>query len=127
MPSLNFKHQFADQIISGQKRQTIRANRKRPWQVGDTLHLFTGLRGAGTATRLGRVILYSVQQIRIDARQREVHLETIISNGNRHLACLADDEARKLAQADGFASLDDFFRFFMEEPGGGLGGHLLKW
>lgn len=45
MPSLNFKGEFAKMVASGEKRQTIRALRKRPILLpGDTLHLFTGLR-----------------------------------------------------------------------------------
>ncbi len=44
MPSLNFEKQFVPLIESGQKRQTIRVERKNPIKVGDKLYLFSGLR-----------------------------------------------------------------------------------
>lgn len=126
MPSLNFKRQFADAVASGQKRQTIRARRKRAWKVGDTLHLFADLR-IGTCKRLGQATLLSIQQIHIDAVKRQVSLEQRMHHGGSYLAPLFNDEALELAQADGFASLDEFFEFFQETHGKSFGGHLLKW
>jgi len=41
MPTINFT-KF--KVESGEKRQTIRAVRKRPIKVGDKLHLYSGLR-----------------------------------------------------------------------------------
>ena len=37
MPALNFKKEFADKVKNGEKRQTIRAMRKRRFQIGDNL------------------------------------------------------------------------------------------
>jgi uncharacterized protein YqfB (UPF0267 family) len=121
MPALNFAQQFAADVESGKKRQSIRARRKRAWQVGDTLHLFVGQR-LGSCCRLGRATLLSVQQIQIDGAKREVQLEKQ-TGADSYMAPLFDDEVLELARADGFDSLDDFFKFFP----GRISGHLLKW
>lgn len=126
MPSLNFKRQFAEAVANGTKRQTIRARGKRAWKVGDTLHLFTDMR-LGTCKRLGQATLLSVSQITVDVDKRAIHLEKQASNGQCYLAHLFDDEALDLAQADGFATLDDFFDFFAQVHGRSVSGHLLKW
>lgn len=42
MPSFSFEPQFAPLILTGEKRQTIRASRR--CDPGATMHLFTGLR-----------------------------------------------------------------------------------
>jgi hypothetical protein len=126
MPSVNFKAQFADAVQSGAKRQTIRVRGKRIYKVGDTLHLFTGLRGHGTARRLGSFPCMEVLGIRIDTELREVHLEKRTGD-SRYLAHLFDDEATELARADGFDSLEAFFAFFNEAHGRHFGGVLLKW
>ena len=44
MPALNFQKRFVSKILSGEKRQTIRAKRKNPIKVNDTLQLWTGQR-----------------------------------------------------------------------------------
>ena len=44
MPALNFKKQFAEKVETGEKRQTVRAKRKRAFVVGDKLYLYTGMR-----------------------------------------------------------------------------------
>lgn len=126
MPSLNFKRQFADAVASGQKRQTIRARGKRAWKVGDTAHLFTDMR-MGTCRRLGTETITSVQLITIQPVQRRIDLEKTSPHGVRYLAPLLNDEALALAQADGFATLDDFFEFFQENYGRGFSGYLIKW
>ena len=44
MPILNYQQKFAPLVESGKKRQTIRAMRKRPFQEGERLYHYTGLR-----------------------------------------------------------------------------------
>lgn len=43
MALLGFKSIFADAVERGEKRQTIRAERKRPIKVREKLYLYTGL------------------------------------------------------------------------------------
>jgi hypothetical protein len=50
----NFQARFAPAILSGSKRQTIRARRVREDKPGDTLYLYTGLRQPG-AKKLGEL------------------------------------------------------------------------
>ena len=44
MPALNYQAQFAPKVESGEKLQTIRARRKRPFKRGDRLYHYTGMR-----------------------------------------------------------------------------------
>ena len=44
MPLLGFKEQFAEKILDGTKKHTMRNPRKIPIQAGDTLYMYTGLR-----------------------------------------------------------------------------------
>lgn len=46
MALFNFKPQFVESILDGSKGGTIRAYRKYPVKVGDTMYLYTGLRSA---------------------------------------------------------------------------------
>ena len=44
MPAYSFNTRFVPMVVDGTKRQTIRARRKNPAKVGDTLYLYSGLR-----------------------------------------------------------------------------------
>jgi hypothetical protein len=44
MPALNFKAQFVELILSGEKCQTIRKHRVKEINAGDKLYLYTGMR-----------------------------------------------------------------------------------
>jgi hypothetical protein len=125
MPALNFDQRFASAVESGQKRQAIRAWRRHPWRVGDTLYLFAGQRSSACRC-LGQATLLSVQQIQIDVAHYEIRLETQSADFS-YLAPLPPEAALELARADGFASLGQFFEFFTQPDGRGLSGHLLKW
>ena len=128
MPSLNFEPQFVPAVESGEKRQTIRARRKRAWLVGDTLHLFAGQR-LSTCRKLGEATLLSVRAITIDTEERCIYLEGSLSDTGRGSGMFmqSDAEALRLAKDDGFASLDDFFDFFEARHSSCFHGHLLKW
>lgn len=122
MPIYNFKPQFASPIRSGIKRQTIRAHGKRPPpKVGDLAHCYTGLRTQNVC-RLGAFKITAVTLISISAGSRVVQ----VPRGGSWCE-LSAEEIEQLALADGFASADDFFAFFVKEHGGTLGGHLIEW
>lgn len=122
MPSYNFKPQFADAIRTGAKRQTIRARGKRkPPKAGEIAHCFTGLR-TQHVSRLGGFPIESAEPISISTAGRTVSMPRD--------GCwqeLDGDELQQLAQADGFASVDDFFLFFQTEHGLTFSGYLIKW
>ena len=65
MPALNFQEQFAAAVESGEKRQTIRSERKRPIKVGDTLYLYTGMR-TKRCRKLGSAGCVGIEEIRIN-------------------------------------------------------------
>ena len=113
MPALNFTTANATLVTKGLKPHTIRAMRKRPFKQGDLLTHYTGQRtphcrslGVSTAA----VVLDCV----IDPVLGQVTLGGAIIPCRRVLA---------LAQADGFSSTEDFFRFFLR----GLTGQLIGW
>ncbi len=110
MPAINFKPQFADLVESGRKRQTIRAMRKRPFEVGDRLIFFVGLR-TKASRKLGEAICTKVESIEIKMIVDE-YVEFWV-DGYRLSRGLVED----LAIADGFgdnlipgASLFLYFR-----------------
>ncbi|WP_449392784.1 hypothetical protein [Eoetvoesiella caeni] len=108
-----------------EKRQTIRAAGKRkPPVAGDTLYLFTGMRGAG-CTRLATVVCLSVEQIRVNAREKTV---SMVRQGQVPFWHeIEREEVEAIALADGFHNVDDFFEFFAKQYGNGINGVLIKW
>jgi hypothetical protein len=115
MPAYNFKMQFAGDVETGRKRQTIRPRRKRQTKPGDTLYLYTGMR-TKQCWKLGEEICLSVQPIEIE--DTFVRLDGIT---------LGVPEMSKLARADGFASLGEFYDFFSEHYRLPFRGELIKW
>ena len=89
----NFKKRFAPFVADGSKRHTIRARRKHPTKVGDTVHLYTGLRQKG-ARLLGRSVCIKIEEIQISLAQQ------VFVDGVE----LSLDEKNALAFCDGFRS-----------------------
>jgi hypothetical protein len=65
MPLLGFKRQFAQFVEDGLKTHTIRARRKRPIRVGETLHCYVDPRQS-TMRLLGRFPCIRVQSVFIN-------------------------------------------------------------
>lgn len=111
MPALNFKKEFVDAVRKQQKCQTIRATRKRPVQVGDTLYLYTGMR-TKECEKIGEVVCKSVSDVEI------TDVGVMIND-----QYLTPSEVYRLAIADGFESVESFIKFF-KKP---FRGQLIKW
>jgi hypothetical protein len=120
MPLLGYKSQFAALVESGEKRQTIRAMRKRPFKVGDRLYHYTGLR-----TKACRKLLESdctaADDIFIDKKGN------VYINGR----CLYESAKESFAYADGFrhpgflwAQMLEFFKTVHGLP---FTGQIIKW
>lgn len=114
MSALNFKERFAGMVERGEKRQTIRAKRKRPIVIGETLHLFTGQRtkacrrlGTGRCTRVREVVIDRGSLI-LDGR--------LVSFRTRYA----------IADMDGFCRWEDFTAFFAKR-GLPFEGVLIEW
>ena len=120
MPLLNYKKQFAPLVESGEKRQTIRAWRKRPFVKGDRLYHYQGLR-----TRSCRKLLENTC-----AGESPIYINELedVAVGGRGLLCAA--EKAELARADGFRGQDPWaamFEFFKSEHGLPFSGQLVQW
>lgn len=117
MPLLNFQKQFAPLVESGQKTQTIRARRKHPIKVGDTVHLYTGLRRPG-ARWLGIGRVTSVRDI-------AMYFLMVAIEGKKHHNYA--NVIEELAKADGFASVDEMLSWFLTTHGLPFYGQVIRW
>lgn len=104
MPAYNFKPQFRNKILAGEKRHTIRAKRARPPQVGDACHLFCGMR-TKQCELLGRFPCVKVEDILIArfAGDFEIKIDGVPLDAS---------EKEALARRDGFASLAEMAEFW---------------
>lgn len=104
---LNFKKEFAPGVESGEKRQTIRRNRKdgkRP-KPGDTVKCYTGLR-----TRTARLLRAAPVEECLSVR---MHIDdgVIIIDGRK----LNFGEANAFARADGFPTPIAMRKWFKDQ------------
>ena len=115
MPALNFQKQFASAVELGQKSQTIRAPRKRPFQVGDTLYLYTGMR-TKVCRKLGEVKCTGVWSIRIE-RNNLIVDDVPYKKGARNM----------VATQDGFDNFEGMADWFLKTHGLPFDGTLIQW
>jgi len=112
----NFKAQFADAVLLGAKRQTIRAPRKRGHaKVGDQIKLFTGMRTKGCRF---------LKEVRVSSASAIVIDDAGVTLYGRRLA-LAERE--RLAENDGFVDFESLVSFFRETHGLPFEGVLITW
>lgn len=124
----NFNKQFAPDVESGIKRQTIRKKgKRRPPKIGEPLQLYTGMR-TKYCRLLARETCLNVSEIKIIPAHGEVlikracHTEWFIVDSDNSLAILA--------KLDGFKSVDEFFEWFEKQLDGESGifeGYLIEW
>jgi hypothetical protein len=115
VPAINFKKQFADLVVSGEKRQTIRPIRKRPIQRGDKLYLYTGMR-TKQCRKLKETICKNIWPI-------IVGIDWI----RFYDFCLEYSEMLDTIERDGFQRTKDFFEFFNKQYGLPFSGVLIRW
>jgi hypothetical protein len=120
MALYNFQKRFAPKILSGEKRHTIRADRKdgRLPKPGELLHLYTGLRQKGTQF-LMRTRCTKVQRIGIDDMEDD-GIKIAIDG-----YVLVPDEAEAFAKADGFESSTEMMKFW--EGRLPFEGNIIHW
>ena len=119
MVAYSFKRQFAEPILAGTKRQTIRRPRKRHVRPGERMQLFTGMR-TKHCRRITEVECTAVRDIEIT--MTPLGIETVVIDGNQ----VSDLEA--FARQDGFASLEAMSRFWRENHGAeDFRGYLIEW
>jgi type II secretory pathway component PulK len=118
MPSLNFKPRFAAQVTEGSKPHTIRAWRKKPFQAGDNLSFFTGMRTKQCRRLRPNTPCIAATPIKLNTAHQTVFL------GSRRLT---RNEVDELARKDGFDTTADFWKFFQETHGRIVRGQLIAW
>ena len=116
MPALNYRKGFALLVETGQKRQTIRLWRKRPFQVGDRLYHYTGMR-----TKACRKLLESTC---IEATPIMIDGVCVCIDSGIPLTAYERDE---LARADGFNSYAEMEAWFEAVYTMPVKGQLIRW
>jgi hypothetical protein len=101
MPAYNFKLRFRAKIESGEKRHTIRGERKQKQRVGDPCCLFTGMR-TKNCRRIFNAPCLKVERIVIGANG------VVIIDGEQ----LSRDERESFARCDGFESFSEMLAFW---------------
>jgi hypothetical protein len=121
MPLFNFQKQFAADIESREKRQTIRARRKNRPKVGQTAYLYTGAR-TKACRKLGEGIIKKVEPLIIehDGIRWLPHQmgELLMRN---------EDYLNFYATADGFADWPAMRDWFQKTHGLPFEGDLIRW
>jgi hypothetical protein len=107
---------FKEKILSGAKRQTIRAVRKNPIKVGDKLYMWWKSRSP-EREKLGESTCKSIKDVSINVHWISVNGE-VISNSQ---------ELDKFAIADGFENFGYMIDFFSQTHGLPFEGVLIQW
>lgn len=113
MVAFNFQAQFAPDIRSGRKTQTIR--RTARCKTGDAVQLYTGQR-TKQCTLIGTATCAICEPITID--------ENYVSTGFYRLP---SGDAEHIAKIDGFRSLQDMRDWFRARYGLPFDGHRVMW
>ena len=118
MPALNFQKQFADDVKSGRKKQTIRLKRKNPIKEGDLLYLYTGMR-TKKCEKIGEAKCKTVLDFKIHG------FGFGCTVGQHSLYYL--DHLDKIAVADGFINWKAMVLWFSKTHGLPFEGDLIMW
>jgi hypothetical protein len=120
MVAYSFKSRFVEPIMSGAKRQTVRADRRRHARPGEPLQLYTGMR-TRHCRLIGRATCIDIRPVTLIFAEGE----GVAMDGLRDL--FGDMEG--FARADGFASWAELSQFWRENhPGADIfDGVLIRW
>jgi len=131
-PALSFSD-FKNEVRSGVKRQTIRALRKRPIRVGDTLYLYWKQRTKECELIRKEVctesFLITMQFFEdwLDSGKPIWRVDQTSPNGT--ILTLMDFRVEELAQKDGFGNALEMMRWFNEKHGdlNGKTFQVIRW
>ena len=144
MPALNFQKQFAAAVESGEKRQTIRKQRKHPIKLGDKLYLFTGqrtkwcrrvvvrravevIRRVVKGLPRGHVVeCTGVTPVKIEPGHVWLQDLRIAGGGGRWRRLLVHD-LQLFAEDDGFVLAEELLDWFERTHGLPFEGVLIRW
>lgn len=121
---LGFKQQFVDKILDGSKIHTIREDKTKRWKLGNTIHFATGVR-TKNYKQFHEGVCKEVQDFEVEYDEDYV---CVLIDGKvfyeKNESFVTQTEAMlQLAKADGFESIDDFFKWF-NSP---FKGRLIHW
>jgi hypothetical protein len=116
MPLINFMKQFADDVKSGKKKQTIRKLKIKPIKKGDKLYLYSGTK-MNDFKKLGIAVCLEVMSI-IIINRKTVFLDRVPCN---------QDNLKKIIKIDGFETEKDFFDFFERNYQLPFFGQIIRW
>jgi len=117
---LGFKPQFVEPINSGVKIHSIREDKTDRWKEGNTIHFATGVR-TKDYNNFKTDVCKSTQSIKIS-----YFIGIFFAN---RITVYVDDRAlnpfeiSELATNDGFASTEDFFKWFDKD----FEGKIIHW
>lgn len=107
----NFRARFVEPILAGRKQHTIRARRRYPERVGNTMHLYTGLR-TKAARLLLRVPCMKIEDIAIVSGCKHAGGCTCDAQVSVDGVELDHGERERLAVLDGFTSFAEMSAFW---------------
>jgi hypothetical protein len=127
MVAYSFQKQFADAIISGKKRHTIRAyGKKRHAFVGETIQLYVGMRTKHCIKIIPDQVCKKVEQVSINVKELEI--TGIEFRKGRNITLLCNEDMEKFARRDGFDSVSHMHAFWKHTHGTGrFTGVLIGW
>jgi hypothetical protein len=108
---------FREQILSGAKCQTIRAVRKDPIKVGETLYLWWKQRSP-QREKLGEATCVKTYDV-------EIHREYLITHQDNRWQTI--QYLNSFAKDDGFNNWQELVEFFENTHGLPFKGVLIKW
>lgn len=130
MPMLGYQSWKAEKVESGECRQTIRAQRRRPIRVGERLHQFVGLR-----TKACR----KLRADKIDICTETFPISLSFTGGGEPVWLVCGTAPTKaeiddIARRDGFKCVLEMSQWFfhnhidrMPECGGVFVGQVIRW
>lgn len=136
MVAYNFQKRFSHLVEYGQKRQTIRPERKRHAKTGEFLQLYTGMRSKHcrklvtpdpVCLGVTKILLHTFSLYSHEGEIRREGYGIYYNFADLGTKILTEAEIEKLAIADGFGSSQEFFEFFVTHYGLPFSGVIVKW
>jgi hypothetical protein len=124
MVAYSFQRQFADPILMGRKRHTVRAPRKRHARPGEALQLYTGMR-TKSCRLIARATCESVEPIGLYFHRRPSNDWVMIGARTLDRPAALDE----FAYSDGFDDWGALRAFWLRHHGSlqNFDGLIIKW
>lgn len=117
MVAYSFRPRFVAAIVSGRKRQTIRAARKRHARAGEAVQLYTGMR-TKQCRLIGVATCEAVREIALDFEHNAVRIEGFA-------AMRTEARLNSIAVHDGFHDWEEMRAFWAAAPT--FSGFAILW